>query len=75
MTVNPQAQTLLDAAAMAEAAGAPAPQELELSNCGLYSKLREARLPLRRPTSGMSRISPYPVPPEAFLCAITGLRG
>ena len=28
MTVNPQAQTLLDAAARAEAAGAPAPQEL-----------------------------------------------
>ena len=54
MTVNPQAQTLLDAAV----GGGLAPPRLrnwELSNCGLYSATR-GPLTLRRPTSGMSRI-------------------
>ena len=46
MTVNPQAQTLLDAAAKAEATGAPSPQELGAEGLrALFKKTRNALTP------------------------------
>ena len=76
MTVNPQAQTLLDAAARAEAAGAPAPQELGAVELRALFKATRGELTPEPPDVGhVEDLSPYPVPPEAFPCAITGLRG
>ena len=75
MTVNPQAQTLLMLQLGRKRLAPPRLRNWELSNCGLYSKLRATRAISSRPTSGMSRIFRTRTPPEAFPCAITGLRG